>query len=109
MHEAASLVVGASLIAAERIVSVSPIGRSASRVGCITPCGTTAAGFCVYNDCSAAIRHLLDSGVERVAYIDVDVHHGDGVQAAFYDDPRVLTISLHQHPTTLWPRHRLRA
>ena len=39
----------------------------------------------------------------RIAYVDVDVHHGDGVQAAFYDDPRVLTISLHQHPLTLWP------
>ena len=40
---------------------------------------------------------------ERVAYVDVDVHHGDGVQAAFYDDPRVLTISLHESPATLFP------
>jgi hypothetical protein len=43
------------------------------------------------------------AGAERVAYVDIDVHHGDGVQAAFYDDPRVLTISLHEHPATLWP------
>ena len=50
-----------------------------------------------------AISWLLDHGFERIAYVDVDVHHGDGVQAAFYDDPRVLTISLHQHPLTLWP------
>jgi acetoin utilization protein AcuC len=46
---------------------------------------------------------LLDDGVRRVAYVDVDAHHGDGVQEAFYDDPRVLTISLHQSGTTLFP------
>jgi acetoin utilization protein AcuC len=57
----------------------------------------------VYNDCAVAISWLLDHGAERVAYLDVDVHHGDGVQAAFIDDPRVLTISVHQHPLTLWP------
>ena len=45
-------------------------------------------------------------GLERVAYVDIDVHHGDGVQAAFYDDPRVLTISVHQDPRTLYPGHR---
>ena len=50
-----------------------------------------------------AIRWLLANGAQRVAYVDVDVHHGDGVQAAFWDDPRVLTISLHQHPATLFP------
>ena len=64
---------------------------------------TAPSGFCVYNDCAVAISWLLDHGFERIAYVDVDVHHGDGVQAAFYDDPRVLTISLHQHPLTLWP------
>jgi acetoin utilization protein AcuC len=50
-----------------------------------------------------AIRALLTAGAERIAYVDVDVHHGDGVQAAFYDDPRVLTVSLHQDPRTLYP------
>ena len=43
---------------------------------------------------------MLAQGAQRIAYVDVDVHHGDGVQAAFYDDPRVLTISLHEHPAT---------
>jgi acetoin utilization protein AcuC len=57
----------------------------------------------VYNDIAVAIKWLLSSGAERVAYVDLDVHHGDGVQAAFYDDPRVLTISLHEHPATLFP------
>ncbi len=63
----------------------------------------SASGFCVYNDPAIAIAWLLGQGAERVAYVDVYVHHGDGVQAAFYDDPRVLTISLHQHPEALWP------
>ena len=46
---------------------------------------------------------MLEAGVRRVAYIDVDAHHGDGVQAAFYDDPRVLTVSLHESPLSLFP------
>lgn len=62
-----------------------------------------ASGFCIFNDVVLAIRALLDAGARKVAYVDVDVHHGDGVQAAFYDDPRVLTISLHQDPRTLFP------
>ena len=48
-------------------------------------------------------RRMLAAGATKVAYVDIDVHHGDGVQAAFYDDPRVLTISLHQDPRTLFP------
>jgi acetoin utilization protein AcuC len=63
-----------------------------------------ASGFCIYNDASLAIARLLELGAERVAYVDVDVHHGDGVQAAFWEDPRVLTISLHEHPRTLFPQ-----
>src|SRR5690606_1010428 len=49
------------------------------------------------------IAWLLEQGAKRVAYVDVDVHHGDGVQAMFYDDPRVMTISLHESPLTLFP------
>jgi acetoin utilization protein AcuC len=62
-----------------------------------------ASGVCVYNDPAIAIKWLLGQGAERVAYVDIDVHHGDGVQAAFWADPRVLTISLHEHPATLFP------
>jgi acetoin utilization protein AcuC len=62
-----------------------------------------ASGFCIFNDAVLAIRTLLAEGAKKVAYVDIDVHHGDGVQAAFYDDPRVLTISLHQDPRTLFP------
>ncbi len=61
------------------------------------------SGFCVYNDCAVAIRWLLDHGARRVAYVDVDVHHGDGTQALFYDDPRVLTVSVHETGRVLFP------
>ena len=63
----------------------------------------SASGFCVYNDPAIAISWLLAEGARRVAYVDLDVHHGDGVQAAFYNDPRVLTISMHEHPASLFP------
>jgi acetoin utilization protein AcuC len=61
------------------------------------------SGFCVYNDIAVAIRWLLENGAERIAYVDVDVHHGDGVQHVFYSDPRVLTVSLHETPAVLFP------
>ena len=103
MHEASALICGGSLAAAREIAE----GRAERAVniagGLHHAMADRAAGFCVYNDCAVAISWLLDHGFERIAYVDVDVHHGDGVQAAFYDDPRVLTISLHQHPMTLWP------
>ncbi|MFA9432672.1 acetoin utilization protein AcuC [Egicoccus sp. AB-alg2] len=62
-----------------------------------------AAGFCIYNDPAVAIDWLLEHGAERVAYVDVDVHHGDGVEVTFADDPRVLTISLHESGRFLFP------
>ncbi|REF30079.1 acetoin utilization protein AcuC [Calidifontibacter indicus] len=62
-----------------------------------------AAGFCIYNDVALGIRWLLDHGAERVAYVDVDVHHGDGVERIFWDDPRVLTISVHETGRVLFP------
>jgi acetoin utilization protein AcuC len=103
MHEASALVCGGSLLAARRIAE----GHSDRAVnisgGLHHAMSGAASGFCVYNDCAVAISWLLDHGFSRIAYVDVDVHHGDGVQAAFRDDPRVLTISVHQHPRTLWP------
>ncbi|MEJ5927760.1 acetoin utilization protein AcuC [Corynebacterium sp. H128] len=60
-------------------------------------------GFCMYNDAGIAIRRLLDHGAMRVAYIDVDAHHGDGVEQEFWDDPRVLTISIHESGLYLFP------
>lgn len=62
-----------------------------------------ASGFCIYNDVALAIRALLDAGAQRVVYVDTDAHHGDGVETVFADDPRVLTISLHESPLSLFP------
>lgn len=103
MHEASALIVGGTLEAARRIAS-GEADRAVSIAGGLHHAMRDhAAGFCVYNDCAVAISWLLDNGFDRIAYVDVDVHHGDGVQTAFYDDPRVLTISVHQNPMTLWP------
>jgi len=103
MHEAAALVVGATLAAAQSIWSGGARHAVSIAGGHHHAMRRAASGFCVYNDLVVAIRWLLAAGAERVAYVDTDVHHGDGVQAAFYDDPRVLTISLHEHPITLFP------
>ena len=62
-----------------------------------------ASGFCIYNDLAVGIQWLLDQGAQRVVYVDVDVHHGDGVERLFWDDPRVLTISLHETGELLFP------
>lgn len=62
-----------------------------------------AAGFCVYNDASVAIAYARKHFGWRVAYIDIDAHHGDGVQWSFYDDPNVLTVSIHETGRTLFP------
>jgi acetoin utilization protein AcuC len=103
MHEASALVTGATLAAARAVWS-GAYGHGASISGGLHHAMRgSASGFCVYNDPAVAIKWLLSAGASRVAYVDVDVHHGDGVQAAFYDDPRVLTISLHEHPATLFP------
>jgi acetoin utilization protein AcuC len=103
MHEAAALVVGATLAAARSVWSGETAHAVSIASGHHHAMRANASGFCVYNDLAVAIKWLLSAGAERVAYVDLDVHHGDGVQAAFYDDPRVLTISLHEHPATLFP------
>jgi acetoin utilization protein AcuC len=103
MHEASALVTGATLAAA-RAVALGSAEHAVSIAGGLHHAmADHASGFCVYNDPAIAIAALLDQGLERVAYVDIDVHHGDGVQAAFYNDPRVLTISLHEDPATLFP------
>lgn len=61
-----------------------------------------ASGFCYLNDPVLGILTWLDAGLERIVYLDIDAHHGDGVQDAFHDDPRVLTISVHE--AGRWPR-----
>lgn len=103
MHEASAALAGGTLTAA-RAVARGETTRGISVAGGMHHAmSSAAAGFCVYNDAAIAIDWLLDNGFSRIAYVDIDVHHGDGVQSAFYEDPRVLTVSLHQHPATLWP------
>jgi acetoin utilization protein AcuC len=103
MHEASAMVAGATLAAA-RAVWTSAAQHGVSIAGGLHHAmAGNASGFCVYNDPAIAIAWLLGQGAERIAYVDVDAHHGDGVQAAFWDDPRVLTIGLHEHPDTLFP------
>ena len=103
MHEAAALVAGATLAAARAVWTSSAQHGASIAGGLHHAMRASASGFCVYNDPAIAIAWLLAAGAERIAYVDIDVHHGDGVQAAFYNDPRVLTISLHEHPATLFP------
>ncbi len=103
MHEASALVAGATLAAARAVWHGEALHAANIAGGLHHAMRRSASGFCVYNDPAIAISWLLEAGAKRVAYVDLDVHHGDGVQAAFYDDPRVLTISLHEHPATLFP------
>jgi acetoin utilization protein AcuC len=103
MHAACALVVGASVAAADAVWSGTAAHAANMAGGLHHATRAHASGFCLYNDVAVAIARMLDHGAQRIAYVDVDAHHGDGVQAAFYDDPRVLTISLHEHPRTLFP------
>jgi acetoin utilization protein AcuC len=103
MHEASALIAGGTLAAARSVWSGECAHGANVAGGLHHAMAGQASGFCIYNDPAIAISWLLSAGAERVAYVDLDVHHGDGVQAAFYDDPRVLTISLHEHPVSLFP------
>ena len=103
VHDASLAVVRASAAAARRVLSGEVLHAFNPGGGLHHAMPDRAAGFCVYNDVAAAIAALLDGGAERVAYVDVDVHHGDGVERMFADDPRVLTISLHESGSTLFP------
>jgi len=103
MHRAASHVVGASLEAFRQVWSGESLHSANITGGLHHAMRDRASGFCIYNDVAVGIQSLLDQGAERVAYVDVDVHHGDGVESIFWDDPRVLTISLHETGQMLFP------
>ena len=104
MHDAAALAVGATSFAVDAVLG--------HRAHCaFSPAGGLhhahrdhASGFCIYNDCAIAIERATRShpGL-RVAYVDVDAHHGDGVEAAFYRRPDVLTLSVHESGRYLFP------
>jgi acetoin utilization protein AcuC len=102
MYDSERLKVGSALQAAELLVQGEGDVAFSYSGGLHHGGPDFASGFCVFNDAAVAIHWLLSQGL-RVAYVDIDVHHGDGVQAAFYDTDQVLTISLHQDGRTLFP------
>lgn len=104
MHEASALVCGSTLRALRDVLSGS-CERAFSPAGGLHHAHRGyASGFCVYNDLVVAIaRALLEDPGLRVAYVDVDAHHGDGVQAAFFDRAGVLTVSTHESGRYLFP------
>jgi len=102
MYEASSLSTGATLAAAELVASGEVEAAFNIAGGLHHAMPDRASGFCVFNDPAIAINYLLGLG-KRVAYVDIDAHHGDGVQEAFYRTPRVLTISLHESGRYLFP------
>ena len=97
-----ALVAGASLLAT-RLVESGEVGRAFNISGGLHHAGPAkASGFCYINDAALIIADLCRRG-HRVAYVDIDVHHGDGVQWAFYDTDQVLTLSIHESGSTLFP------
>ncbi|MGD0210736.1 MAG: acetoin utilization protein AcuC [Desulfomonilia bacterium] len=97
------LVLGASVVSAELIAS-GEVDTTFSPVGGLHHGGYGhAEGFCYVNDIVIAINRLLKRGFKRILYIDIDAHHGNGVQDAFYDSEKVLFISLHQNGESLYP------
>jgi acetoin utilization protein AcuC len=103
MYDAAALITGGSVLAARKVHEGTAQHAVNISGGLHHAMRDAASGFCVFNDAAVAIAWLLAQGYERIAYVDLDVHHGDGVQVAFYSDPRVLTVSIHQTPLTLFP------
>jgi acetoin utilization protein AcuC len=102
LHEGTSLVVGASMVAAQAIESGAALHVFSPSGGLHHAHRDRASGFCTYNDAAIACQWLKQQG-HRVAYVDVDVHHGDGVEGIFQADPDVLTISLHESGRYLFP------
>jgi acetoin utilization protein AcuC len=103
MHEAASRVAGSAIRAAEAIMGGQARHAFVPTGGLHHAHQAQAAGFCIYNDPAVAIAAVRARTGARIAYIDVDAHHGDGVQEIFYADPNVLTISLHESGNYLFP------
>ena len=114
MHEVTARIAGGSLVALSAVMGLLDEHTFATGeerpLHVFHPAGglhhawpNRASGFCVYNDIAVAIAQVLRASEAKVLYIDFDAHHGDGVQRAFYDEPRVMTISLHETGRYLFP------
>lgn len=96
MHLAASNLVGGTIRAAHEVMEGRVLHAAHLGGGLHHGFRGKASGFCIYNDTAIAIRYLRERYDVKVLYIDTDAHHGDGVQWAFYDDPNVMTLSIHE-------------
>jgi acetoin utilization protein AcuC len=103
MDEASRFIVGGTIVAAELVMEGTYAHAFNMAGGLHHAHRAQASGFCVYNDIAVAIAHVKKKYGIRIAYVDTDAHHGDGVQGIFYDDPDVLTISLHETGKYLFP------
>ncbi|OYN97637.1 acetoin utilization protein AcuC [Enemella evansiae] len=103
MHEIAARVCAGTVEAARQVWTGQALRAANLSGGLHHAMPSATSGFCVYNDCAVAIRWLQQQGAQRILYLDVDAHHGDGVQSIMYNDPDVLTISLHESPIHLFP------
>ncbi|MEV5024923.1 acetoin utilization protein AcuC [Paenibacillus sp. LPE1-1-1.1] len=103
MHKAAMSIVRGSLAAADAVMTGRTKHAYHLAGGLHHAFPDRASGFCVYNDAAVAIKHIRQTYGAKVLYIDTDVHHGDGVQWVFYDDPDVCTYSIHETGKFLFP------
>ncbi len=104
MHESSCLIVGGTLEGTKRIMNNEVNQAFSLMAGLHHAFEEQAAGFCYYNDAVIAINYLQEEyGIERILYIDTDVHHGDGVLGAFYSSKNVLGVSIHESPQFLFP------
>jgi len=103
MHRDSALVSAAAAAAAEAVGAGRARRAFVPAAGAHHGTHNRAWGFGIYNETAVAVQWLLDAGLERVAYIDLDVHHGNGTQWIFYEDPRVMTVSVHESGRHLFP------
>jgi len=103
MHEASSLIVGATIKAVDLVMQGEVDHALNIGGGLHHGFRNKASGFCIYNDSAIASQYIVEKYNKRVLYVDTDVHHGDGVQWAFYDTSRVCTLSIHETGRYLFP------
>ncbi len=102
IHQASATVAGGSIGAVDAILGGEAQHAFNPGGGLHHAMAERASGFCIYNDVALAVARARDAG-HRVLYVDLDVHHGDGTQALFWDDPQVLTFSIHETGMSLFP------
>ncbi len=103
MHTVSARIVGGTLAAARAVMAGTARHAFNPTGGLHHAMRDRASGFCIYNDAAVAIAALLREYEARILYVDFDGHHGDGVQWAFYDEPRVMTVSFHETGRYLFP------